>query len=237
MRRKCVEHICKNWTPATFVEFGSGTGDMTSMFLDRGFEGKCYDIGEENRNILRKNLEAYADKVQIIDTFDPIQDMSFDYLFAFEVLEHIENDADMLATWSGYLKPGGKILISVPAHMKKYSSEDQAVGHVRRYEKSDLIHLLTTTGYENINILNYGFPLGNLTRFASKLIAGDEKKIRHLSLQERSIKSGVERMGTVNKLSFLFNDMTLLPFNVLQTLFFNQDWGDGYVAHARKKLF
>ena len=146
----------------------------------------------------------------------------------------IKNDAQELTTWSSYLKPGGRILITVPAHKNKFGREDEAVGHIRRYEKLELRQLLEESGYDNIKILNMGFPLGNLTRIIGKLFVKN-KKSQTGSQEEKSIKSGLERTEAVNKLSFLFNSITLLPFNFLQIVFFDKDWGDGYVAHATRK--
>jgi SAM-dependent methyltransferase len=235
LRKKCIESVVKKWNPASFIEFGAGTGDITTLFLEKGYYGKCYDLGEENRKILRSNLIKYGNQVEIVDDLESLQKLQFDYIFAFEVLEHIKNDAETLKKWSSYLKLGGKILISVPAHMSKYSKDDELVGHVRRYEKAEMTQLLENTGYKDVMVLNYGFPLGNITRMISNIIHGSKKTAQDCSLEERSIKSGIERPSFTNKLSFLFNDITLTPFILLQTLFFQKDWGDGYVLYAEKK--
>jgi SAM-dependent methyltransferase len=237
MRRQCIEQVVKSWEPSNFIELGAGTGDLTLLFLEKGFYGKCYDLGEQNRDILRKNFAEYGKQVEIIDDLAALNELLFDYLFAFEVLEHIRNDAETLAYWSSHLKKKGKLLISVPAHMRKYGRDDEFVGHVRRYEKAELFRLLKETGYTNISILNYGYPLGNITRFVNNLLYDlrniDEKK-DNLSLEERSIRSGVERSKIVTKLSLLFNETLLLPFTTLQKIFYERDLGDGYVAHAEK---
>lgn len=236
LRTKCIEYLSHTWLPGSFVEFGAGTGDITSLFLDKGYYGKCYDLGERNREILRANLVAYGSQAEVVDSQGMLGNVQFDYLFAFEVLEHIMNDEEVLSEWSQHLKDGGKVLISVPAHQGKFSEEDNWAGHVRRYEKSQLVDLLENAGYTSITILNYGFPLGNLTRWVSRLI---HRNVREeevcLSTEERSIKSGVERVGGVTRLAFLFNGALMIPFGLLQRLFFRRDWGDGYVACAVKK--
>lgn len=234
MRRACIKYIIKKWKPSSFIEFGAGTGDVTSIFLDKGYSGVCYDLGKENRNILRDNLSVYSGQVDVVDEVESQGQNKYDYLFAFEVLEHIGDDAQVLSEWTKYLKKGGKVLISVPAHMSKYSKDDEFVGHVRRYEKDELSHLLEKAGYKDIEILNHGFPLGNFTR----LIAGILHKLKggdnDLTPEERSIKSGVERVGLANKVSFLFNDVSMAPFLLLQKLFYRKDLGDGFVAYATK---
>lgn len=235
MRKECIEYVVKDLKPSSFIEFGAGTGDLTSMFLEKGYYGKCYDLGEDNRKILKENLKRYRDQIEIIDDLKELDGLLFDYLFAFEVLEHIKDDYDVLKQWSSYLNSKGKLLISVPAHTKIYSKDDEFVGHIRRYEKVELFKLLAKTGYKNINILNYGFPLGNITRIINNLLSISVKRNKNLSFEERSIKSGVERAEIVNKLSFLFNDNIIFPFSILQRFFFKKDMSDGYVAYAEKK--
>lgn len=234
LRKKCIEHISKDWIPATFIEIGAGAGDITKAFLKRGFKGICYEIGEEAKRILRENLKRFGKNIEIVDDLRALPFESFDYLFAFEVLEHLPKDYELLQFWSLFLKKGGKILVSVPAHMNKYSHQDESFGHLRRYEKIDLYFLLKRAGYTNISILNYGYPLGNITRRIADIFHIYNRNYCTLSLEERSIRSGFERAKLVYKLSFLFNEWTLFPFIIFQRFFFTQDIGDGYVACGEK---
>lgn len=219
---------------------GAGTGDFTEEFVRIGFTGVCFDIGEESKKILSNRFKHTNGAVQIVDSITDIKKRSeeFDYLFAFEVLEHIPDDHGALREWAELIKPGGKVLITVPAHMGKFGPDDEFVGHVRRYEKAELQELLTASGFSNIKIFNYGFPLGNIGRqIATHLLKNHAKKkpeIEKLSSIERSIESGVKRLPITSTLSFFFNRLTLLPFIFLQRLFFNFDIGDGYVASATK---
>ena len=159
LREDCLHHVIDGWSSGNFLEIGAGTGRMTREFLDRGFTATCYDLGVENRNILRENLKDYGEQVRVVDSIDDLSDQSFDYVFAFEVLEHIEEDGDALSQWIRFLKPGGRLLLSVPAHMSKFSDEDRAVGHIRRYERSELAELISDAGCSDITIKTYGFPL------------------------------------------------------------------------------
>ena len=236
LRKRCVESVVKAWRPSGFLEMGAGTGDFTALFLERGYHGTCYDPGEENRAILRENLKAYQGRIEVAESIERLHRTAFDYLFAFEVLEHIREDADELRTWSSFLKPGGRILLSVPAHMKKYGSEDRFAGHIRRYEKTGLRRLLEGAGYGDIHILSYGFPFGNITRLFSNLFHAFHRGRDALSPEERSIRSGIERIRSVNRLSFAFNEFSMAPFLFLQGLFLNRDWGTGYVAHGEKLI-
>ena len=51
---------------------------------------------------------------------EDLGDDQFDLICAFEVLEHIEDDAAALKEWTGRLRPHGWLLLSVPAHQHRY---------------------------------------------------------------------------------------------------------------------
>ena len=135
LRESCIADVTSGWLPGSFLETGAGTGYMTRLFLERGFHGACYDLGEESGRRLKQNLNVFQGRMNVVDDLNSLNAESFDYLLAFEVLEHITDDNKALMAWSRYLKPGGKILISVPAHARKYGKTDEVVGHVRRYER------------------------------------------------------------------------------------------------------
>ena len=234
LRRGCIVQAMDGWKAGRFLEVGAGTGRLTMEFLERGFGGVCYDLGAENRDLLRKNLAPYRTDVEVVDSLSELAPASFDYLFAFEVLEHIENDLETLRSWVQYLRPGGHVLVSVPAHMRKYSDEDRAVGHFRRYERAQLNRVLADAGFAGVRILAYGFPLATITRRGNHWL-NRYKKSNHAGTavpEELSIRSGVERSEASQKLAGLLNRRTLWPFCALQRLFFNSDVGDGYVALA-----
>jgi SAM-dependent methyltransferase len=86
----------------------------------------------------------------------------FDLICAFEVLEHIKDDAAALAEWGQWLRPGGWLLLSVPAHQRRFAAGDEQVGHFRRYDPAAMVELLSMTGFEEIEVREYGMPLGYL---------------------------------------------------------------------------
>ena len=84
----------------------------------------------------------------------------FDMVCAFEVLEHIDDDIGALRAWRERLHPGGSLLISVPAHRARFGRSDEAVGHFRRYDRSDLAETIAAAGFDDIDIRPYGAVLG-----------------------------------------------------------------------------
>lgn len=239
LRDNCLKYLTKKWQPGNFLEIGSGRGETTKIFLIKEYYGVCCDISEESRGILKQNLEAYNDKIKIACDFKTLGQGSFDYLFSFDVLEHIKDDCNALRDWSSYLKTGGMILISVPAHAKEFNRSDELMGHVKRYEKKELFNLLHDCGYEDIRIACYGFPLLNVTLKAMdwvyKFSPGSTLEYSSLTPEEKTIASGTRTPNIVNLLSFLSSEITNYPFVLLQRLFLNKDLGVGYIAWGRKK--
>ena len=235
LRQSCVLDLSQSWAPGRFLEVGAGIGYMTRLFLDRGHWGLCYDLDEVSRNHLRHNLAAYGKRIQVLDTLDKLPEASCDYLLAFEVLEHIQDDYRMLADWSRYLKVGGRLMVSVPAHQRYYGPSDARVGHVRRYERAELLSLLRQSGYQTTCLVNYGYPLTELSRRLSDRLLRHTPSQPEKSLAQRSLESSYMRPQLVSRALALIGEGTYRPFALLQRLFYRRDWGDGIVAVAVKE--
>lgn len=234
LRESCIDDVTTQWPPGAFLEMGAGTGYMTRRFLDRGFHGAASDLGEDSRAMMRANLAYAGDRMRVVDDVDALPPESFEYLFAFEVLEHIEDDLAVLRSWTRPLRSGGQVLISVPAHARKFGRADEITGHVRRYEKDELRRLLENAGFGQITIINYGFPITELTRRLSNWLVKGDRSYESLSPQERSIRSAQIKPKVISRVLSVFGGNLFLPFCVVQRWFYNVDYGDGYVAHAVK---
>jgi SAM-dependent methyltransferase len=234
LRESCIDDMVKNWPAGSFLELGAGTGYMTRHFLNLGFGGSCYDLGEHSRQLLAQNLAPFGSRMRVVGSLADLPNNSFDYLFAFEVLEHIEDDGAAMQEWTRCLKPGGKVLLSMPAHSRKFGKSDEIVGHVRRYEKAQLHRLLSDAGYQHIQIINYGFPITEATRRISNWLVSRETGHLKLSPEQRSTQSSFTRPPIISKLISAFGEWAFLPWRQIQRLFYPYDWGDGYVASAEK---
>lgn len=94
----------------------------------------------------------------------------FDLVCAFEVLEHLEDDAGALAEWAGRVRPGGWLMMSSPAFGARYSYFDKVAGHFRRYEPADLKQLFESTGLVDVEVVVYGAGLGQALEAARNLV-------------------------------------------------------------------
>lgn len=234
LRESCIHDMSSTWPPGRFVEMGAGTGHMTRIFLDRGFFGASHDLGRDSRQMIRENLSFAGERITVVDQLSELAEESFDYLFAFEVLEHIEKDGEVMREWMRYLRPGGRVLISVPAHQRKFGRSDELVGHVRRYEKEELQRLLVNAGISDIHIVNYGFPVTEFTRRLSNRLIKNDQSYNDMTPEQRSVRSAQARPAIINKTLALVSGKLVTPFCFMQRWFYRYDLGDGYVASGIK---
>jgi SAM-dependent methyltransferase len=141
----------------------------------------------------------------------------FDLVCAFEVLEHIEDDQAALAQWAARLRPGGWLLISVPAHQRRFGPWDELVGHFRRYDPPALARLLAGCGLSGIQVRQYGFPLGYVLEAGRNRIAARRltRTAAGTSAEERTAGSArqLQPAGGPRAAAIRYG---VLPFRALQ---------------------
>jgi len=106
----------------------------------------------------------------------------FDSIYILDVLEHIDDQLEILKSTKNYLTQNGKILLTVPAFEFLWSPHDDFVHHVRRYTKSGLQKTLEEAGYKVERITYFNsilFPLALIQRLSMRLL--DKKLSTHLS--------------------------------------------------------
>lgn len=235
LRESCIVDVTRGWPVGRFFEAGAGTGHMSSLFVARGFTGVCHDLGDSSREMMRQRFRDEP-RMAVVDDVEALPDASFDYLLAFEVLEHIEPDADVLAQWARKLRPGGRLLVSVPAHQRKFGASDAMVGHVRRYERDQLRAVFEAAGFTDIGMVNYGWPVTELTRrLSNRMIAGKQDGFDGLSPADRSIRSAQAKPRVIDNILKVAGGNVFVPFAWLQRLFYRFDLGDGLVAWATRR--
>ena len=78
---------------------------------------------------------------------DTLPDATFDAVTMFDVLEHTEDDRAVLEHVRPRLKPGGYLILSVPAFMFLWGQQDVVSHHYRRYTRKELTDRLRQAGY------------------------------------------------------------------------------------------
>ncbi len=141
------------------LDIGCGAGNMIHHLSKYG-QVKGLEI--DKRPVKKARERGYD-----VDQFDATQPMpfdegTFDAITALDVIEHNEDDMAILADSYRILKPGGHIIITVPAFMWLWTDNDDINAHVRRYTSGELKKKLGKTGF-TINRVSYNnffvFPL------------------------------------------------------------------------------
>ena len=211
------------------LEVGPGLGAVAERLALR------YDyVGVERDStslaVARKRLERVGRGRVLHGDLDALGvESGFDLVCAFEVLEHVTDDAAAARDWASKLRTGGTLLISVPAWRRLWGSSDSAVGHLRRYDRDDLVAVLEQAGLDQVRVLTYGFPLGYALHSAWDLAAS---RRRERPLEERTAQSG--RWFQPRQALSPVTRAASFPFRVVQRPFATTDLGTGFVATARR---
>ena len=230
-----VKGIIRKLAATDFIEIGAASGHMADWMNKRQkMSGIAVEISPMAIAMMRERL-AGNDEVEIFEQDSIHLEAQADVLLSTEVLEHIEDDHAALKNWFELVRPGGHLLLSVPAHQHLFSAEDEMAGHFRRYSRRDLEKKLVAAGFELPKICSYGYPLGVVLKKLRTYVAARKLRADARSRQERTEASGVERKQW-NSLRWILNDVCFLPFHLLQMCFLNTDLGDGYIAVARKPV-
>lgn len=155
------------------LEVGAGQGGVgTRLALRSRYTG--VDLDPVSVGVARERVAAAGSTARILQgDLDELlsPDERFDWLCAFEVLEHIRDDRGALAGWRERLRPGGHLVLSVPAFAGRYSHADRLAGHYRRYDPAVLDALLRDVGLVDVRVRCYGVPLGYALEWGRNAVA------------------------------------------------------------------
>lgn len=229
----------------TFLEVGVGSGGLAKRLAARGLRGYGFEISQAAATLAESELrgEIAGGRFRLVDRdifdvdaagFEPV-----DMAVSMMVMEHIEDDVGFLRAMIRFIKPGGYVIISVPGRRDRWSIEDDTVGHVRRYDRADLEHVLLAAGLRDIRIRSVGVPVANLLYGIGNLMIRRSGAANHAdrTRQEQTEHSGIREIPfkTVFPSWFrlVLNPVVLYPLFILQRLFYPTNLGLEMMAMAR----
>jgi SAM-dependent methyltransferase len=125
------------------LDIGAAGGGNTRVMKEHGWTPLALEYSAEGAGVAQ---ERGLDVIRADARYLPVRSESMDLVVAFDILEHFDEDHFAAEEISRILRPGGTALIAVPCDMRLWSAHDVAVGHVRRYERDQLIGLADKAG-------------------------------------------------------------------------------------------
>ena len=136
-----------------FVEFGCGNGYVIAGLEQAGWNVIGVDMHIGGLRIAEDRSQGYliCSRLETVEFSQPV-----DAVGLFDVIEHIEDDYSVLKHAISQIRPGGLIVITVPALSWLWSKYDDIAAHKRRYSHKQLRLLLNELGLEVV-YLSYAF--------------------------------------------------------------------------------
>lgn len=204
--------ITKRWARGYRVlEVGCGTGNVLRALEKACPQGRVFgmDLFAEGLAFARTRTSGRLVQGNVEQ---PSFGSQFDLIGAFDVVEHLADDLNVLRSLHGMLNPNGVLFLTVPARQSLWSYFDEVSHHCRRYELDELRTKLNETGYRvdySSPFMATTYPLLWFTRRIRSLRRtpnGDLTEMnRALTLKELRIIPGVNAL-----LTFLLTQETKL---------------------------
>ena len=161
---------------SSLTRFAPNARSILDVGAGSGFFGITLSKSESITRVTCVDPNYLEDRIQgKIEFVKHATETSADvYIFA-DVLEHVENDVELLKSYTDFAKPGSLVLISVPAFDSLWSRHDEFLGHFRRYELNQISQVAANSGLlviERYYLFGTIFPLVWLLRRVRKNFDG-----------------------------------------------------------------
>jgi len=189
-RNQCIARCLENFhnQSDTFFDIGGGNGFVSKYLQNNGYSVCLVEPGIQGvqnaksrlvENVVHGTLESAKFKKNTIDSIG-----------LFDVVEHIEDSEKFIQNINEYLKPNGKVFITVPAFNSLWSVNDVIAGHYKRYTTKSLSDLLEQHNFK-MEYCSYMFrplvaPLWIMRTIPSKLGMLNEENVRSKTLKHHN---------------------------------------------------
>jgi len=159
------------------VDIGCG-GGYTAKVFESYWRVVGVDVSRDALHLCQRRGLSLLCRVDLASCALPFKTSSFEVVLALDVIEHIKDDVYALSEFRRILKPGGLLIVTVPAFMALWSPWDEALGHLRRYRASSLAEACQGAGLvlEKLTYMMFFlFPIAVLVRWLKRVIQRDAR--------------------------------------------------------------
>lgn len=212
-------------------DVGGGNGYIASSLLKIGYDMGLIEPAYEACLNAQKRGISYVVNGSVDDVFFNIGQCT-----CLDVLEHVEDDRHFLNTIYQKMETGGKLILTVPAFMSLWSSEDGKLGHFRRYRRKELCRLFESVGFD-VLVSNYFFFFLYIPIFIVRVML--ERLGLSKRSEERSSEDNAKREADQHKVRGGFINMVLGWFEKVELFALNHEltipFGSSVIIVAGKK--
>ena len=147
-----IWHLIRPHIGQRVLDAGCGIGNFSSLISSNAQYVLAIDLSPQNIESLKKRFQEAKNieimQADITDDLSKISHKKLDTLVCLDVVEHVEDDEELLRNFGKCVQPGGHLILKVPACPWLFGSIDVASGHLRRYSPEDLIRKSEAAGWE-----------------------------------------------------------------------------------------
>ncbi len=170
-RRAIIARAIKGTPPSQALDIGAGAGGNTAVLEAAGWRATALEFSDAGVELAQaRGLDVVQGDAREI----PFPDDYFGLVVAYDVLEHIEEDDKVVAEIARVVRPSGRVLIAVPADPKLWSAHDDAVGHVRRYTRDQLVALFDDDRFHIDDVRSWNVLLRPVVAFRRKSVKDND---------------------------------------------------------------
>lgn len=172
-RRALVLETARRWAPQPLdriVDAGCGTGGGLRALASAFPSATTLGVEPSEQALSRAAERGCAVVGGSLEDL-PLETAGTDLLLALDVLEHIDDDTLAVAEIGRVVRPGGRLIVTVPALPWLWGPHDEVNEHKRRYRRAELLRLIGDAGFavERLTYFNtFLLPLGIAERFVSR---------------------------------------------------------------------
>jgi SAM-dependent methyltransferase len=150
------------------LDLGCGAGRFVAALRDAGADPVGVEIAEAALERARRNAPGADLRAVEPDGSLPLEHGSVDLVWCSEVLEHVADTEHLLLETRRVLRPGGRLLVTVPFHgrvkaaligLLRFDAHFDPTGqHLRFYTRGSLARTLADAGFDNVQVRPWGGP-------------------------------------------------------------------------------
>ena len=148
-RREILTDLLAGRVPAggTALDIGCGTGEVLDLLAAAGARTVAgTDLSDDALAAARTRVGSGTVLASLAEQL-PFADACADVLTSLEVVEHLDDDRLALREYARVVRPGGTLVLTVPAYQGLWSDHDERAGHRRRYRRGEIVDVVAAAGF------------------------------------------------------------------------------------------